>query len=191
MSAAPLPAAALRLWRERQALFPGFTQRALPDSIDMATGTWAEALEAALAAGAREEGGGVFRLEPMWFTPAMCQAMPHALFAFGDNLERRGSGPSSGQAVIRHELNAVGIVTKRAPSNRPGSFLSDADLELFKAENAIAFGLLAHQLRAGGWVYWPADGIGTGRAGLREHAPRLAASLERARQRLEQLASAR
>lgn len=186
MNELPLPALALRMWREREALFPGFVQRAQPDRLDLHCGAWLKALEEAKAAGGLMRGRpGEFRLERLWFTPELCERSPGALFAFGDNLERKGSGPKSGQAIIRHELNAVGIVVKRAPSNRPGSFFSDADLELFKAENAAAFALLAHQLACGGTVVWAADGIETGRAGLRENAPRLAASLERARQRLE------
>ena len=182
-----LHGAALRLWRDRQALFPGFTQRALPDNIDMATGAWAQAMAEAdqLAVWQTLPGYGVLRYEPYWYTPDTCRAEPAVLFAFGDNFERRGAGPSSGQAIIRGEPNAVGIATKRAPNNRPGSFLTDADVQLFKDENAMAFAILARHLRAGGTVVWPTDGIGTGRAALQDHAPRLWASLERARMRLE------
>lgn len=125
------------------------------------------------------------RYEPRWYTPAMCRAEPAALFAFGDNALRRGSGPKSGQAVIRQEPNAVGIVVKHAPTQRPDAFFTDADIALFQRLNAPAFVALAAHLRAGNVVVWPADGIGTGRAELPERAPRLWASLERARLRLE------
>jgi hypothetical protein len=182
--------AALRLWREQQALFPGFTQRALPDTMDFASGTWARAMAEAdqLAVWQTLPGYGVLRYEPRWYTPEMCRAEPVALFAFGDNFERRGSGPSSGQAIIRDEPNAVGIATKRAPSNRPGSFLADGDVGRFIDENTPAFLILANHLRDGGTVVWPADGIGTGRAALQGCAPKLWASLERARLRLEAIA---
>lgn len=124
------------------------------------------------------------RYEPRWYTPEMCRAEPAALFAFGDNVRRIGRGPKSGQAIIRDEPNAVGIVTK----STPWKHLSDADLELFRSLNGPAFSKLAAHLQAGDVVAWPADGIGTGRAGLPERAPRLWASLERARLRLEAIA---
>lgn len=127
------------------------------------------------------------RYEPRWYTPAMCRNEPAALFAFGDNVLRKGSGPKSGQAVIRSEPNAVGIVVKHAPARQLGAYFTDADLALFQRLNAPAFVALAAHLRAGNVVVWPADGIGTGRAELPERAPRLWASLERARERLEAL----
>lgn len=125
------------------------------------------------------------RYEARWYTPAMCRAEPSALFAFGDNARRAGSGPKSGQAIIRSEPNAVGIVVKHAPSRELSAYLSNADLELFQRLNGPAFASLAAHLRAGRVVVWPADGIGTGRAELPERAPCLWASLERARLRIE------
>jgi hypothetical protein len=126
------------------------------------------------------------RYDPEWFTPARCRAEPGALWVFGDNAARAGRGPKAGQAYIRDEPNAVGIVTKRMPNNDPQAFLNDAeDFEDFLAMVAPAFERLARHLQAGGIVVWPRDGIGTGRAQLAARAPRIWAALERARVRLE------
>ncbi len=129
----------------------------------------------------------MLRYEARWLTPELCREDLTALVVFGDNLQRRGSGPNSGQAVIRGEPNAVGIPTKREPSNDPRAFLTDADLPAIRAAATPAFTRLAGHLRAGGVVVWPAEGIGTGRARLRESAPRIWDMLERARRRLEEI----
>lgn len=48
---------------------------------------------------------------------------PDVLYLFGDNIERKGYG---GQAKeMRGEPNAIGIVTKRYPSNKESSFFTD------------------------------------------------------------------
>lgn len=107
---------------------------------------------------------------------------PATLFVFGDNLQGRGLG---GQAAeMRGEPNAVGIPTKRAPSMAPAAFLSDSDLDEFKVAACDPLRRLAEHLQAGGKVVWPADGIGTGLARLADRAPRIWASLERAREKL-------
>lgn len=114
---------------------------------------------------------------------AMVRADRATLYVFGDNFAGEGFG---GQAAeMRGEPNAVGIPTKRRPARDPGAYLTDDDLPRFKRAAARAFSRLADHLRAGGEVVWPLDGIGTGRAELAERAPRVWASLERARARLE------
>ena len=105
------------------------------------------------------------------YSRADLRANPDRLFAFGDNLERRGLGGQAREA--RGEANAVGIVTKRSPRMDPDAFLTDADLELMARLWRELFGRLNDHLFAGGVVVWPADGVGTGRAELRTRAPAL------------------
>ena len=48
----------------------------------------------------------------IWYSVKRCQQNPDSLFVFGDNQkDRRGFG---GQAVIRNQINAVGIATKKS-----------------------------------------------------------------------------
>ena len=61
---------------------------------------------------------------PSFYTPELLRAHPDFTFVFGDNLERYGKG---GQAAIRDEPNALGLATKRAPSNEPDAFFDDED----------------------------------------------------------------
>lgn len=101
-----------------------------------------------------------------YYTREMAQSMPDALFVFGDNLVRKGYGGQA--AALRDEPNAVGIPTKRSPSQ----YLNDNDVE---AKYAIddAFDQLNEHLAKGGLVVWPADGVGTGLARLEEKAPKI------------------
>ena len=60
------------------------------------------------------------------------------IFLFGDNLTERGFG---GQAKeMRGEENAVGIPTKKAPSNNPNSFFTDKEFADNKKAIDEAFG---------------------------------------------------
>ena len=95
----------------------------------------------------------------------------HKLFVFGDNLQRRGYG---GQAkAMRNEPNAVGIITKYAPTWSIEAYLSDDcmndwKLMTFKDINRL---MLYHQ--NGGTIVWPTAGIGTGFAELPQRAPKI------------------
>lgn len=94
------------------------------------------------------------------------------LFVFGDNLERRGL---KGQAeAMRGEPNAVGIVTKARPAREDSDYLTD-DRDDQKCAKAWApdFARLTAHLESGGTIVWPADGVGTGLAGMKERAPML------------------
>ena len=105
------------------------------------------------------------------------------LFVFGDNLLRKGRG---GQAAeMRGEPNAVGVPTKKAPSNAESAFFSDNDFD--DAIKTIEGDLkrIADHLRSGGNVVWPSDGIGTGLADLPRRAPKIWEYLEERRQCLE------
>lgn len=113
-------------------------------------------------------------------TRQMLRDEPNTLFVFGDNLVRRGFG---GQArEMRGEPNAVGIPTKARPSMETSAFLHDRDLEKWLSVCRAEFNrLLSHD----GPIVWPADGIGTGLAQLRDRAPAIWAELEDLRQELE------
>ncbi len=128
------------------------------------------------------------RREPH-ITRAMLRAEPDTLWVYGDNLARRGLG---GQAAeMRGEPNAVGIPTKRRPARDEAAYFTDDDLPTFREAAAPVFARLAAHLRGRGMVVWPTAGIGTGLADLERRAPRVWASLERARLRLEEVAAHR
>ena len=102
-------------------------------------------------------------------TRDMLRASPQALFVFGDNLRRAGKG---GQAAeMRGEPNAVGIPTKKEPSMHPVAFFKDHDLDAYLNARAHDLYRLQRHLEAGGRVVLPADGIGSGRARLKQTAP--------------------
>lgn len=102
-------------------------------------------------------------------TVEMCRANPDAIFIFGDNLIHKGKAPGSGQAVIRDEPNAMGIPTKRVPSNKPEAFFSDTEEEIKAVRDALAE---IYKRARGRTVIFPADGIGTGRARMKLKSPR-------------------
>jgi hypothetical protein len=113
-------------------------------------------------------------LRPNYITRGMLRANPDVLFAFGDNMQRRGFG---GQArEMRGEPNAVGIPTKWAPHSGPAAYFTDDDWNREDVRCAIyaAFDQLAAALRSGGRIAISADGLGTGRAELATRAPRIA-----------------
>jgi hypothetical protein len=95
------------------------------------------------------------------------QLNPDVLYVFGDNMQRIGFG---GQAKeMRGEPNAVGLPTKLSP----GQYFSNNDLNRLKIENKNNVSRLISHLRSGGVVVWPADGIGTGLADLKNKAPKI------------------
>lgn len=131
-------------------------------------------------------------VQTAWYTRQQIQSQPADLFAWGDNLRRTGGShnPKSGQAfACRGEPNAIGIPTKHAPSNVPGSFFRDCDFATVKPPIDAAFLRLVEHLRSNGTVYWPAEGIGTGRAKLAVCSPRIWHYVERCRIRLFELAA--
>lgn len=100
---------------------------------------------------------------------------PAVLYLFGDNEARRGLG---GQAKeMRGESNAIGIRTKRAPSNDSASFWNEGQAPgHFLPSHFIAmvesdFAPVREALGRGVTVIVPADGIGTGLADLPRRAP--------------------
>jgi hypothetical protein len=105
-----------------------------------------------------------------FYTAGLLRRHPEALFVFGDNLERRGTG---GQACIRHEPNVIGIATKKAPRRDDAAYFTDEDMPAFREEIARAHELIAKALKEGRSVYWPADGIGTGLSAMPDKSPAL------------------
>ncbi|QGZ13940.1 hypothetical protein PP939_gp093 [Rhizobium phage RL38J1] len=91
-------------------------------------------------------------------------------FVFGDNMTRRGY---SGQSVIRDCRNAIGVVTKYLPSKSSFAFITDRDLDQILPVIVTDLSKIENKLQRGEMVYWPVKGIGTGRANLKQCAPRL------------------
>lgn len=95
-----------------------------------------------------------------------CRRNPDKIFLFGDNLERAGFG---GQAKeMRGEVNAIGIPTKKKPSNSPDSFFSDDEFEQNRQAITKAFASIPKNKT----IVVPAAGLGTGLAKLSQRAPR-------------------
>jgi hypothetical protein len=123
-----------------------------------------------------------FRFEK-FITKSMVKAKPGTLFVFGDNM--RGTGRGGQAAAMRGMTNTVGIPTKWIPAMTDGAFFTDADLPRVRHVILRRFKLLSDHLARGGDVVWPEDGIGTGRAELRQHAPLIWGMIEDAREKLQ------
>ena len=97
----------------------------------------------------------------------------NSLYIFGDNKARKGYG---GQAkVMRGKRNSFGIITKLKPTNDADAFLRDScpeHLEMVKYDFDLLYGCLYESLDYERLVI-PKDGIGTGRARLKENAPKI------------------
>ena len=109
------------------------------------------------------------------FEPKDCQANPDALFFFGDNYWRTGH---RGQAIIRNEPNAVGIITKRIPAMEEKSFLRDEHIEDWRNAVADAFVRVERHLSNGGTVFISSAGLGAGLADLPRRAPKIFGELQ-------------
>lgn len=127
-----------------------------------------------------------YRTERMRFiTRSAVRANRDKLFLFGDNLERRGFGGQA--AAMRGEPNAIGIPTKKSPTNRAGAFFTDLEFEQNKAVIDAAFADVTNAIPDSTRVIViPSCGLGTGRAQLNRRAPRTFAYLQ---QRLADLFS--
>ena len=99
------------------------------------------------------------------YSVSLLRKNPDKVFIFGDNLKGYGKG---GQAIIRDEPNAIGIPTKKAPSMNPGSFFTDAEY----AANKQAIDLAFTKIPRGKTIVVPKDNIGTGKAQLKQKAPK-------------------
>lgn len=90
-------------------------------------------------------------------------------YVFGDNDQRKGTGKASGQAIIRGKSNAVGIRTKKAPNNTDSAFYNDNELEANKKKIDEDIGAIK---ATGKSIVLAKDGYGTGRADLKNKAPK-------------------
>lgn len=118
-----------------------------------------------------------------FITREMLHAERDTIFVFGDNLAEAGRG---GQAKeMGGEPNSLGIPTKRFPTMLSAAFFTDDDFDEVKAAIDRAINLLTVQLKVGGNVVFPTDGIGTGRAQLARRAPRIRAYLDKQLSALE------
>lgn len=95
----------------------------------------------------------------------LCRAYPEKVYIFGDNLKAFGKG---GQAIIRDEPNAFGIPTKRYPSWDDWAFFSDKEDELLAVKESLRKLYKTAQDKV---IVFPEDGIGTGRAKMKEKSP--------------------
>lgn len=90
---------------------------------------------------------------------------PEKIYVYGDNLKYFGKG---GQAIIRDEPNAFGIPTKRYPSWDVWAFFSDQPDEIEAVKKALRELWKLGQNKV---IVFPEDGIGTGRAKMKEKSP--------------------
>jgi hypothetical protein len=104
-----------------------------------------------------------------WITRADLWDNRDRRYVFGDNVQRSGF---AGQAKeMRGEPNAIGVVTKWAPSMSPRAFFDDTQ----QCKDLVINDLMTVQylLDCDRSVVVPADGIGTGLSRLPQYAPNL------------------
>ncbi len=96
---------------------------------------------------------------------------PEIIYCFGDNDDRVGLG---GQAAeMRGEPNALGIRTKKNPSNAPTAFYTDEEYDECVEKIEEDFMRVEISLQNGVAIVMPTEGFGTGLSKLREGAPRI------------------
>lgn len=109
------------------------------------------------------------------------------VFLFGDNTEDRTKTnhiPYKTQAVIRGLSNAIGIDTKKNRGTNYTSYLTDNDYKWFRSHVEQQ---IYKAIKSGKIIVIPEDGIGTGKAMLKEKAPKLFEYLQSVLSELSQL----
>jgi hypothetical protein len=106
-------------------------------------------------------------IESRQYTQELLREHPARLFVFGDNMKRYGK---RGQAVIRQEMNAYGVATKRYPSMEDWAFFSDKPDEF---ECVISDLRVLYKLSETYTIVFPEAGIGTGLADMKNRSPAL------------------
>ena len=106
---------------------------------------------------------------------------PDKVFVFGDNLQGTGTGWKSGQAVIRGEPNAYGIPTKKKPTMNRDAFMTDLEYE----SNVKAIDAAIAKIPKDRDLVMPLAGIGTGRALLKQNAPKTWSYLQQELRKLQ------
>lgn len=98
----------------------------------------------------------------------LVQANPDWYFVFGDNLRREGLGGQA--AAMRHEPNAVGIATKRAPGTDDDDYFSD-DCEQDIVLSYVDCQKLATLMETNRVIVLPTEPLGSGLSELDKRAP--------------------
>ena len=110
------------------------------------------------------------------------------LYVFGDNDTRKGLG---GQAKeMRGEPNAIGVTTKKYPSNDESSFKLDAELEANKKAITADINKVIAEWNTGKYTNVVVPQIGVGMAKLPTRAPKTFAFLQQELARLEAVVNA-
>jgi len=99
-----------------------------------------------------------------------CLDNPDKYYIFGDNLIHQGTG---GQAIIRSCHNAIGIPTKRLPNMDDEAFFNDQPEESNKVLISLNRLLLLYNSKEKPILVFPKNGLGTGRAKLKEKSPKI------------------
>ena len=111
-------------------------------------------------------------IQQQWYSVDNCLLNKNKLYVFGDNLKRVGM---AGQASIRNIYNAVGLATKKAPSNEESAFFTDNELQLnmdyIRKDINNIFDLLMTRSQLDTLVF-PLAGLGTGLSKLPTKAPK-------------------
>jgi hypothetical protein len=113
----------------------------------------------------KESKAGVYMGE---YSKELLQKYPDYLWVFADNLTRTGNG---GQAIIRNEPTAFGLVTKRLPSRTPDAYMTGTDEDYYHVNKDLAN--VKNLLALDYTFIFPAAGLGTGLARLQTTAPDL------------------
>ncbi len=108
------------------------------------------------------------------YTVAVAQKSPEDIFVFGDNLEGWGKSVKAGQAVIREQPNAFGVPTKRKPKTTKDAYFSDQSDELEAVTEALRKLYVLGKTKT---LVFPQDGLGTGRAKMKELSPKIYARM--------------
>jgi hypothetical protein len=101
-----------------------------------------------------------------FYTVEIVRKNPNTIYVYGDNLMRVGRG---GQAIIRDEPNAFGIVTKKLPNMTLHSFFEDTDFDVFKKQVLLDIEKIQRSPLED--IVFPSAGIGTGLARLPQTSP--------------------
>ena len=102
------------------------------------------------------------------FSVEDCNNNPDKIYVFGDNLIHKGK---RGQAIIRDCPNSYGIPTKRLPSMEEDAFFSDQKDEIKIVMIRLMKLHRIYSIYLDKTIVFPADGLGTGRAQLKERSP--------------------
>ena len=94
---------------------------------------------------------------------------PNKIFIYGDDDLRTGI---DGQAIIRNESNTLGIRTKKRPSHEEDAYYNDSEFEDNKKKILKDIKKISDELLFGTIIVFSEGGCGTGRAKLKEKAPK-------------------